>query len=155
MRINYLSGREKPEGWKESGKRINRGLYRSKDGIKINADCNAAGNILRKVAATLGLCLKRVSRGALISTSESSYLDSSRIPVPLGLGSINRKLDFLAENSPARLILEIMCGLVVAVSFAPELRSAIVARSAQSVLLSKISPQTSWLWGILAELSGI
>lgn len=82
MRINYLSGREKPEGWKESGKRINRGLYRSKDGIKINADCNAAGNILRKVAATLGLCLKRVSRGALISTSESSYLDSSRIPVP-------------------------------------------------------------------------
>jgi hypothetical protein len=31
-----------------------------------------------------------VSRGALISTSESSDLDSSRIPVPLGLGSINR-----------------------------------------------------------------
>ena len=58
---------EKPEGWKESGKRVNRGLYRSKDGSKINADCNAAGNILRKVATTLGLCLKGVSRGALIS----------------------------------------------------------------------------------------
>jgi putative transposase len=33
---------EKPEGWKESGKRVNRGLYRSKDGSKINADCNGA-----------------------------------------------------------------------------------------------------------------
>ncbi|MEG4597030.1 transposase [Microcoleus sp. F8_C2] len=58
---------EKTEGWKESGKRVNRGLYRSKDGSKINADCNAAGNILRKVATTLGLCLKGVSRGGLIS----------------------------------------------------------------------------------------
>ncbi|HBK99214.1 MAG TPA: transposase [Microcoleaceae bacterium UBA10368] len=58
---------EKPEGWKESGKRIKRGLYRSKDGIKINADCNGAANILRKVATTLRLCLEGVSRGALIS----------------------------------------------------------------------------------------
>ncbi len=54
-------------GWKESGKRVKRGLYRSKDGSKINADCNGAANILRKVAATLGLCLEGVSRGALIS----------------------------------------------------------------------------------------
>jgi putative transposase len=58
---------EKTEGWKESGKRVNRGLYRSKNGSKINADCNGAANILRKVATTLGLCLKGVSRGALIS----------------------------------------------------------------------------------------
>jgi putative transposase len=72
---------EKTEGWKESSKRINRGLYRSKDGSKINADCNGEANILRKVSATLGLCLKGVSRGALISTSEGSYLDSSRIPL--------------------------------------------------------------------------
>jgi putative transposase len=58
---------EKPSGWKASGKRVNRGLYRSKDGIKINADCNGAANILRKVATTLRLCLEGVSRGALIS----------------------------------------------------------------------------------------
>ena len=58
---------EKTEGWKQSGRRVNRGLYRSKDGSKINADCNGAANILRKVAATLGLCLEGVSRGALIS----------------------------------------------------------------------------------------
>ena len=57
----------KPEGWKESGKRVERGLYKSKDGIKINADCNGAANILRKVAAKLRLDLSGVSRGALIA----------------------------------------------------------------------------------------
>jgi putative transposase len=56
---------EKPERWKESGKRIQRGLYRSANGLKINADCNGAANILRKVAVTLGLCLKGISSGAL------------------------------------------------------------------------------------------
>jgi putative transposase len=33
-----------------SGKRIKRGLYRAKDGRKINADINGSGNIIRKVA---------------------------------------------------------------------------------------------------------
>jgi IS605 OrfB family transposase len=58
---------EKPEGWTGSGKRVKRGLYRSKEGVKINADCNGCGNILRKVAAKLGLSLDGVSRGALIA----------------------------------------------------------------------------------------
>ena len=31
-----------------SGRRIQRGLYKSKDGVVINADLNGAGNILRK-----------------------------------------------------------------------------------------------------------
>ena len=57
----------KPEGWKESGKRVKRGLNRSKDGLRINADCNGAANILRKVAAKLSLNLDGVSRGALIA----------------------------------------------------------------------------------------
>ena len=112
---------EKPEGWKASGKRVNRGLYRSKDGSKINADGNGAANILRKVAATLGLCLKGVSRGALISTSESSYLDSSRIPVPLGLGSIkfpdfvgNFSFNTIGSSIPTRvcclsILIEAIC----------------------------------------------
>ena len=73
--------RAKPEGWKESRRRVKRRLYCSKDGFKINADCNDAANILPKVSATLGLFLEGVSIGALISTSEGSYLDSSRIPV--------------------------------------------------------------------------
>ncbi len=55
----------KPEGWKKSGRRVSRGLYRSADGTKINADCNGAANIIRKVAVTLGLCLKGISSGAL------------------------------------------------------------------------------------------
>ena len=56
----------KPDGWKESGKRVKRGLYRT--GLLnwyINADCNGAANMLRKVATILGLCLDGVSRGAL------------------------------------------------------------------------------------------
>jgi putative transposase len=56
---------EKPERWKESGRRVQRGLYRSCSGMKINADCNGAANILRKVAVTLGLCLEGISSGAL------------------------------------------------------------------------------------------
>ncbi|MEB3831755.1 transposase [Phormidium sp. CCY1219] len=58
---------EKPEGWKESGKRVKRGLYQTSDGFKINADCNGAANILRKVAAKLGFNLNGVSRGVLIA----------------------------------------------------------------------------------------
>jgi len=82
----------KPEGWKESGRRVKRRLYCSKDGFKINADCNGAANILPKVLATLGLCLEGVSRGALISTSEGSYLDSSRIPVYERAGEFQQPL---------------------------------------------------------------
>jgi putative transposase len=58
---------EKPEGWKESGKRVKRGLYRTANNQYINADCNGAANILRKVAATFGLNLNGVSRGALLT----------------------------------------------------------------------------------------
>ena len=57
---------EKPEGWKESGRRVKRGLYRT--GLLnwyINADCNGAAHILRKVATILGLCLNGVGRGTL------------------------------------------------------------------------------------------
>lgn len=57
----------KPEGWQPSGKRVKRGLYRSSNGTKINADCNGAGNIIRKVAATLGINLDGVSSGALLT----------------------------------------------------------------------------------------
>ena len=57
---------EKPKDWKPSGRRTKRGLYRV--GCKwryINADCNGAANILRKVSRTLGLDLSRLSRGVL------------------------------------------------------------------------------------------
>jgi len=55
----------KPKGWKPSGKRIRRGLYRSANNELINADCNGACNILRKVATQLGVDLAEVGRAAL------------------------------------------------------------------------------------------
>ncbi len=56
---------EKPEGWTPSGKRVERGLYRALNGMLINADCNGAANIARKVARQLGLDLAKLGRAAL------------------------------------------------------------------------------------------
>lgn len=56
---------EKPEGWRSTGKRVQRGLFKTAKNLLINADCNGAVNIARKVAATLDLDLTEVSRGAL------------------------------------------------------------------------------------------
>ncbi|NEP80414.1 MAG: IS200/IS605 family element transposase accessory protein TnpB, partial [Okeania sp. SIO3B3] len=66
---------EKPEKWRPSGKRVKRGLYRSASGQVINADCNAAANILRKVSIQLGLSLAKVSR-AVLSLPQRYRLDS-------------------------------------------------------------------------------
>ncbi|MBW4445992.1 MAG: transposase [Spirirestis rafaelensis WJT71-NPBG6] len=55
----------KPEGWKSSGTRTNRGLFKTGTGIKINADCNGAANIIRKVAIMAKFDLAGISRGAL------------------------------------------------------------------------------------------
>ncbi|MEO1561207.1 MAG: zinc ribbon domain-containing protein, partial [Cyanobacteria bacterium J06632_19] len=49
----------KPTEWKPSGKRINRDVYRTKNGQHIHADINAAANILRKVADQLFSMPKR------------------------------------------------------------------------------------------------
>ncbi|NMG07677.1 RNA-guided endonuclease TnpB family protein [Brasilonema sp. UFV-L1] len=56
---------EKPDRWKPSGRRTKRGLYKSLWYGTINADCNGAANIIRKVDTTWGFNLDRVSRGAL------------------------------------------------------------------------------------------
>ena len=56
---------EKPMGWKASGNRIKRGLYRTSDGFVVNADLNGAANILRKVSGRLGIMLNQLSRRSL------------------------------------------------------------------------------------------
>ena len=61
---------EKPEGWKASGKRILRGLYRTAQGWLINADCNGACNIMRKVSTKLNIDLSGVCRGAVAAPSK-------------------------------------------------------------------------------------
>jgi IS605 OrfB family transposase len=56
---------EKPDGWKSSGVRTKRGLFKTQTGIEINADCNGAAKIIRKVAMILKLDLSGISRGCL------------------------------------------------------------------------------------------
>jgi putative transposase len=60
---------EKPVGWKSSGRRVKRGMFRTASNWYINADCNGAANVLRKVAAMLELDLSGVSRGGLTAPS--------------------------------------------------------------------------------------
>jgi IS605 OrfB family transposase len=60
---------EKPEGWKASGKRIVRGLYRSAKGLIVNADLNGAANILKKVASNLSLDLGLLGRRSLTTVA--------------------------------------------------------------------------------------
>ncbi len=86
MVISCQLGREKPESWKASGKRIKRGLYQTQCGPLVNADINGAANILKKVATTLKFSLKEVSRGTLIMPLRIQCMDCLRIPAPLGRG---------------------------------------------------------------------
>jgi putative transposase len=60
---------EKPIGWKASGKRIQRGLYRSANGSIVNADLNGSANILRKVASNLGVDLSLLGRRCLTTVA--------------------------------------------------------------------------------------
>jgi IS605 OrfB family transposase len=52
---------EKPEGWEPSGNRSGR-LFKSAQGILINADCQGAANIIKKVSTIFGLVLDGVGR---------------------------------------------------------------------------------------------
>lgn len=65
---------EKPVGWKPSGKRVKRGLYRSANGETINADGNGAWNIARK-AKVIGMRSKP-SRGVLTSPKRLKIWES-------------------------------------------------------------------------------
>jgi hypothetical protein len=44
---------------------VKRGLYKTALDWLINADCNGAANVIRKVATQLGLNLVKVGRGSL------------------------------------------------------------------------------------------
>jgi IS605 OrfB family transposase len=60
---------EKPEGWKASGKRIQRGLYRTAKGWLVSADLQASANILSKVASNLGIDLGLLGRRCLTTAA--------------------------------------------------------------------------------------
>jgi putative transposase len=72
----------KPEGWKASGKRVKRGLYRTKTGLIVNADLNGAANILVKVASNLSIDLGSLGRRTLTSAARIKLWDvSSKKPL--------------------------------------------------------------------------
>lgn len=71
---------EKPQGWKPSGKRVKRGLYRASCGKLVNADANGAANILAKVETILGFELGGVSSGALSAPSRVTLWTQAKSP---------------------------------------------------------------------------
>ncbi|NJL63986.1 MAG: IS200/IS605 family element transposase accessory protein TnpB [Methylacidiphilales bacterium] len=71
----------KPKGWKSSGKRIQRGLFRTAKNYLVNADLNGCANILRKVARTLNIDLAELGKGTLTT------------PVRLRIWDISRRVD--------------------------------------------------------------
>ncbi|MGB7708091.1 MAG: transposase, partial [Microcoleus sp.] len=79
---------EKPDNWQSSGKRIKRGLYRSAQGLTLNADVNGAANIIRKSKVAIDSVIERVGSGLLTNPLRIKlWADSSpqslslRIPV--------------------------------------------------------------------------
>ncbi|HHP7230988.1 MAG TPA: RNA-guided endonuclease InsQ/TnpB family protein [Xenococcaceae cyanobacterium] len=74
---------EKPQDWKPSGKRTKRGLYRTANNWYINADCNGAANIIRKVATNLSslrsMSLEQVSRAILTSPHRIKLWSANKI----------------------------------------------------------------------------
>lgn len=87
-----------PEGWKPSGKRVKRGMYRTKDRQFVNADANGAANILRKVEIQLGLNLAKVCRAFLTAPSRVFLWNSKK--TKLIDGAFSRSLRIRLE-SPA------------------------------------------------------
>jgi IS605 OrfB family transposase len=76
---------EKPHKWKESGKGLKRGLYRTANNLYINADANGAANILKNVKVTLGLNLDGVSSGALTTPLRVRFWATEESPwLPFG-----------------------------------------------------------------------
>jgi len=72
-------GGEKPTNWKPSGKRVTRGCYQDSQGRIVNADAQAAANILRKVEIQLNISLAKVSRAVLTLPSKLYIWNSKRI----------------------------------------------------------------------------
>jgi putative transposase len=62
------------------GKRISRGLFKSKEGIIINADINASFNILRKASTNCNINVTNVIEDLGFSPIRLNIRDNSNIP---------------------------------------------------------------------------
>ena len=78
LRLGQEATSRRPDNWKPSGKRVKRGLYRTALNWYLNADCNGAGNILRKVATMLGLNLGGVGRVQLTAPQRIKLWSAKR-----------------------------------------------------------------------------
>ncbi|MDJ0575774.1 MAG: transposase [Xenococcaceae cyanobacterium MO_234.B1] len=87
---------EKPKEYKFSGRRITRGMYRSKQGWLISADAHGAANILKKVAIQLKLSLAEVGKETL--TVPKRY-DLSIMKKSYRKRGENRLLDILEASA--------------------------------------------------------
>ncbi|MDH6058509.1 hypothetical protein [Umezakia ovalisporum] len=56
-------------------------MYKTSDGFKINADCNGAANILRKVAVMLGIDIGGMGRGCLSQPKKVRLCTLQKSPV--------------------------------------------------------------------------
>ncbi|MGK7893963.1 MAG: RNA-guided endonuclease InsQ/TnpB family protein [Xenococcus sp. (in: cyanobacteria)] len=88
-----------PKDWKPSGRRTKRGLYRTAKNWYVNADCNGAANIIRKVTTTLSILktvsLERVTRGVL-TRPHKFFLWSAKANV--ARGGFNPSSDICLES---------------------------------------------------------
>ena len=75
---------EKPKDWNQSGRRTERGLYRTANNWYINADCNGAANIIRK--------------GIQVSTSPSSLRDINLEQVSRGILTCPHRIKLWSVN---------------------------------------------------------
>ncbi|WAN69311.1 transposase [Moorena producens JHB] len=84
-KASYLDGDSlpkfghKPDGWKASGRRVKRGLYKSANNSIVNADLNGSANILRKVARNLDLDLGRLGRRCLTTAARIRLWVQARV----------------------------------------------------------------------------
>lgn len=88
-------GSEKPAAWKPSGKRTKRGLYRTANNWYLNADCNGAANIIRKVSTNLSshrnISLERVSRGILTCPHRIKLWSANKIKT---MSAVSRRTEW-------------------------------------------------------------
>ncbi len=87
---------EKPDDWKPSGRRTKRGLYRTANNWYINADCNGAANIIRKIINQVSITssilrnisLEQVSRGVLTRPQRIKLWSVNKDKMTVGDGEV-------------------------------------------------------------------
>lgn len=100
---------EKPVTWKPSGKRITRDEYRTKSGLILHADINAAANILRRLFNSLS-GMPNIKKSRILKRLDGVLTDPKRYDIFMNLKKKYRKQ---TSRSPARVRLSAFLNHVV------------------------------------------